>query len=694
MALLSSTYSALVSALGSSSSADDILQYINYLDLVGQQVDPGATSNVGIPGSTGYILGMPGGSLSVEEILVDAKPTASASNKQLYSSTIGLDYNSNGFNLTGNSGMTNLSLPLTFEGSGTIPTLSNLSTNAQNNGTGLVGLMESASISATLSNGSNTTQLNSFHTAVTTNSSATVGTVNAFVSDGNLSGSISNYTGLLVQPSGNASITNPTGVNINMSGLSGIPTGSANALNISSGYINTHGDFVTSSNLGRAPYNQFGNGIHATANLTGTTMITNNLGGSMTFDSGVSMVSGSSPIPISVLAMTGGTRVKMAAGSSIDSFVSSAAGIEIDSASGGGAITNLQCYMAAIGRDLGTNIAITNAYGFRVLNTTNWKLSGTGVTNAWGISIEDPGCKNYFAGEVDLGSDLMFTGSNQKIGGFSSNQPELIFLKNTGAIQIGSSSQTTWGQDVNSVTGGINSAFYFNANGLYDTGSTNDYSLLNLNVASTTDAHGRSLSGINVFLGAGWPSVTAQGIVSNVQMHSATDSLSFDNQRGVASHYGSAVGSGGTFNAGYMGFAMNATVNAGAMLAAGNDTSDAKHNYGLASFAYTNTGSMTAGYFKLLDYLGNGNNSYFFPASSQINSAIIVDNGAVSADVANFMVAGVPKVRVDSSGTLVLAVIAASSVPTPPSGQMALFFDSSNSNLLSSKDSSGTVTPI
>lgn len=236
--------------------------------------------------------------------------------------------------------------------------------------------------------------------SVQVDAAATVsGTVFGLKSTATLNGTVANYVGVSITPSGSSAISSAaTGLSIDMSGLSGIATGSAKALDITSGSINLHGDFTTTSNQGALPYNVYGSGFHVTANLTGTTMILNSLGSSTIVDAGKSVVSGTSPFPFSMAASTAGTRMRLLAGASVDSYVSQSAGLQIDAASVG-TLTDMNAYIAGIDRSLGTGQAITNAYGFRVLSGT-FSLSGTNTTNAWGVSIEDSGAKNLFAGQV------------------------------------------------------------------------------------------------------------------------------------------------------------------------------------------------------------------------------------------------------------------------------------------------------
>ncbi|MEM6997624.1 MAG: tail fiber domain-containing protein [Patescibacteria group bacterium] len=75
-------------------------------------------------------------------------------------------------------------------------------------------------------------------------------------------------------------------------------------------------------------------------------------------------------------------------------------------------ITNLSSYdnfVALNGSGTGSSVNVTNLYGLRLQAPT---LTGTvNITNRYGVSSEDAAALNYFAGDINLNSDLSFNDS-------------------------------------------------------------------------------------------------------------------------------------------------------------------------------------------------------------------------------------------------------------------------------------------
>lgn len=301
---------------------------------------------------------------------------------------------------------------------------------------------------------------------------------------------ITNYTGVSIAPTGAATITGSIhGIQVDMSGLTGVSSGNLIAMELSTGKLKTNGNFTPASNAGASNYNEFDNTLHIASGspISGTDCFTNVLGGQLSASDNFT-TNGTNRYGLGFVGMTAGTQLGVATGKTVDNLVSNAAGIDISTDGGslpsGGTLTNMTAVLAGIFSDTSSPgvLTVTNAYGFRVRNVASGFSLSSSATNAWGVSIEDAGCKNLFAGQVQLGNGSAATPAIA----FSSDATTGMYTDGSGTLGL-------------------------TASGHASVGITNNGSQANLNIGSGATG---STAFINFHSGSNssnWPYLAANG---------------------------------------------------------------------------------------------------------------------------------------------------------------------------------------
>jgi hypothetical protein len=236
------------------------------------------------------------------------------------------------------------------------------------------------------------------------------GTVNQFVALENTSSTATlDYTGIRLNPSGTVANTirgfefkptsaaaDATGIDIDLSGAT--ITNRAVGASITGGTFSQFTNLSTISNnpvlvdSGNILRNVFT--VAAGSPITGTDMILNNFAGFMQFDANYSgSVIGIGATSVGFVSQIAGS------GSAVVSNVSMCtAGLSIDASSTGGTINDIHL-LRAIALNAGGTLTINTIYGLQVEDG----LSAISTT-AFGVSVDDQGCENYFPRMVISGA--------------------------------------------------------------------------------------------------------------------------------------------------------------------------------------------------------------------------------------------------------------------------------------------------